>query len=182
MRSGKLNLRLAIYRLPLNTLTPALVATVWGSLRVKPAGAVSAQTGLRSPDLVEIRLRQPLAIVPGDYVLWDGRLFHGYGLRDPDGRGTEWIVSAYELVGSSATYTPAGGTAVATRAFITHDSPYLTAATQRIDYRTRIELPLYEVGRAGPGGIVTVGGINYTLLGLADNGDDGVVRQYWGHA
>ncbi len=61
MRSGKLNLRIAVYRLPLNTFSPALVATVWGSLRIKPAGAVAAQTGLRSPDLVEIRLRQPLA-------------------------------------------------------------------------------------------------------------------------
>lgn len=181
MRAGKLNLRIAVYRLSLSTLTPALVATVWGSLRIKPDGTITAQSSLRSPDLAEIRLRQPLAVVAGDYALWDGRLFHLYSIRDPDGKSAEWIASAHELIGSAATYTPSGGTAITTRAFVAQDSPYLSAVSQRIDYRTRIELPIYEVKRPGPGGVVAVGGVNYTLLGLADNGDDGVVRQYWGH-
>ena len=181
MRAGKLNSRMAFYRMPLDTRTPALIDTVWASLRVKQQGALPAQTGLRSGAALELRARQPLAVTAGDYALWKGRLFHLFDARDPDGKAAEWIFSAHELIGASATYTPAGGTAISTRAFVIHDSPYIAQFSQRIDYRTRIELPVFETGRAPPGGVATVGTVSYTLIGLADNGDDGVVRQYWGH-
>lgn len=179
MRAGKLNRRLTIHQFSLATLTPVPGATVWASIRGKETGAAAAPAGLRGSAPIEIRVRQPLAVAAGDYAISpEGHLFHLFDVRDPDGRAAEWIISAHELRGSPATYTPPVGAPVATRAFVQHDSPYLDAISQTISVRTRIELPVFETGRIHHGVVMTQG-VSYPIHGLAENGDDGVIRQYW---
>lgn len=186
--AGKLNCRTALYRLSPTTLTASLLGWSWASIRAKADDArvealnpAPAAAGLRSPIRVELRLRARSDLQERDYAVWNGRLFYLYSLRDPDGKGLEIIASAHELIGVSATYTPSGGgTAVSARVFLQQDSPYIAASSQRVDYRPRLELPIFETGRAAPGATVTINGVTYTLLGLVDGGDDGVVRNYWG--
>ena len=189
IRAGKLNRRVSLWRLPPDTLEPVKLAEAWASWRAKPdEGTAGFQTapvpaGLRNPVPLEMRLRHRADLQSGDYVTWDGRLAHLFALRDPNGKNSELIASCHELIGHAATYTPAGGgTAVATRAYLMHDTPYIAQTSQRIDYRLRIELPVFETGRAAPEATVTINATTYTLLGLIEQGDDGAVRAYWGRA
>jgi hypothetical protein len=186
--AGKINHRVTLWRLPPDTLVPAKLTEVWASWRAKPDEGIvpgfqlaRAPTGLLDPNTLEMRLRYRSDLQVGDYVTWDGRLAHIFSLRDPNGKNAELIASCHEMIGHAATYTPAGGgTAIATRAFLNHDSPYIAQISQRIDYRVRIELPIFGVGRAAPQAKVTINTTTYTLLGLIEQGDDGTVRAYWG--
>ena len=142
MRAGKLGWRLAFYRLSPADYAKTLIATVWASVRMKAADSMApAPPGLRNTAVValtEIRLRHLSGLQEGDYAVYGPRLWRIVNLRDPDGKGAELIASAHELIGHLATYTPAGGAAVTTRAFVRHDAPFMGQMGQVFDYRTQI--------------------------------------------
>jgi hypothetical protein len=181
--AGKMDWRLAFYRLSLADFSKALQATVWASVRMKALDNLApAPQGLRNTSagaLTEIRLRHRTGLQEGDYAVHGARLWHVVNLRDPDGKGAELIASAHELIGMPATYTPAGGAAVTTRAWLGYSAPFVPGQHLVNEYRLRAEVPIYEVGRPARGDALTVGGRNYLVVGLVDNSDDGVVRGLW---
>ena len=60
-----------------------------------------------------------------------------------------------------------------------HEAPVLDDLGQVVDYKTRAELALIEVGRAQPGDGLHVGGVSYQVVNYDDRSDDGVVRGVW---
>ena len=48
-----------------------------------------------------------------------------------------------------------------------------------VDYRTRAEVALIEVGRVQVGDQLRLGDEHYAVIGIAAEGDDGVVRGLW---
>lgn len=182
MRAGKLNRRIAFYRLS-PALTKTLQDTVWASVRVKALDHLApAPQGLRNTAgaaLTEIRVRYRAGFQGGDYAVHGSQLWHVIHFRDPDGKSAELIASAHELIGLPATYTPAGGAAVTTRAWLDASAPFVPGARMVNEYRLRAEVPIFEVGRPARGDALTVSGRAYQVVGLVDDGDDGVARSLW---
>jgi hypothetical protein len=194
IRAGKLNRRVTLWRLPPDTLVPVKQAEAWASIRsradenLSPApqgfryqadgGPGPPPSGLRHPIPLEIRMRWRAELQPNDYIRWGDRLFHCYGIRDPDGKNTETIVSAHELIGTPAVYqaTPLSSP-IATRAFIRFDAPYVGAEARAVDYRAQLELPIFEVQRPARGAKVTLGTVVWTVQTLI--ADDNIVRAVW---
>ena len=178
IRSGRLSHRVTVKRLIGDPPTAQTVTTIWAEPLSKQEGDAPASGGLRSPAPVQYRMRYG-SLLAGWYLVDGSRLFAVDHVRNWDGKGKEWMASCTELVGDPATYTPAAGTAVSTRCFVLNDAPYASPYSQATEYRTLLELPIIEVGRAKKGDAVMARSVVYTLLGLADGGDDGVVRRLW---
>lgn len=178
IRAGRLDRRVTVKRIIGDPPTAQTVTTVWSEQKIAKDGDASGAGGLRSPAPVQYRMRYG-SLLAGWYLVDSSRLFVVDHVRNWDGKRGEWLASCTELVGDPATYTPAAGAAVSTRCFVLHDAPYASPYSQSTEYRTLLELPIIEVGRAKKGDAVTVRSVAYTLLGLADGGDDGVVRRIW---
>lgn len=179
MRAGRLNRRVVIKKLSGDPPGAVTVTTIWAGFSIPENGDASVSGGLRSPAAIQCRMRYP-DLLAGWYLVDGTRLYHVDHVRNPDGKGRDWLASCTELVGDPAVYTPAGGDPVDTRCFVIHDAPFIGEHSQAVVYRARLELPLIEVGRAKKGDRVTTRGVDYEVLGLVAGGDDGVVRLLWG--
>jgi|GEM_PF-3203439 len=181
--AGKLDWRLEFFRLSLATFARTSLGHAWVSVRMKAADHLAPPSqGLRnlsSGALTEIRLRYRTDVQDGDYAVYGSRLWHCVNFRDPDGKRAELIASAHELVGLTTVYTPAGGTAITTRAWLGFSSPFVSGGHMVNEYRLRAEVPILEVGRPARGGTLVISGRTYQIVGLVDNGDDGITRSMW---
>ena len=99
--------------------------------------------------------------------------------RFPVGTRVEVQIAATELIGQPAQYLPADGDPAGCRVFLQHEAPVIDRMGQVIDYKTRAELALIEVGRAQPGDVLQVAGVGYQVVDYDDRSDDGIVRGVW---
>ncbi|MCC3681229.1 hypothetical protein LLE81_11395 [Staphylococcus epidermidis] len=88
-------------------------------------------------------------------------------------------MSCEELVGECAEYWPPQGLRRTCRVFLNTSAPYLDELGQVIDYRLLAEVALIEVGRVQVDDQLRVRGVLYNVIGIANRGDDGVVRGLW---
>ena len=178
MQLGRLDNRAAVYRLDAD-LHPVQIGGAWVGIRSKAAADVPAQAGLRSAAMVEIRTRPNSGIVPGCYIKSGKRLFHVTSVRDPMAAHMEQVLSCDELIGQAAFYKNPAINPTPCRAHVTHSAPFLDERGQVTDYKTLIQVALFEIGRPQVGDTITIGTDVYTVILYADATDDGVVRGLW---
>ncbi|MEH6564639.1 MAG: hypothetical protein V7756_04860 [Halopseudomonas sp.] len=159
-------------------LQPVTIDWLWVGIRAKE-GTTPAPAGLRSSAQVTVRAWWDERLLQGRYLQADGRLLHIDNVRDLLGSQVEVQISATELVGAPAMYTPQGGTAIACRAFLQYEAPVLGEIGQVVDYKTRAEVALIEVGRPQQGDTLQVGARSFVVIDYADESDDGVIRGLW---
>lgn len=160
-------------------LQPQMIEWLWVGVLAKDSADAPQAASLRSPAKVEVRSWWDSELLQGRYLRAESRLFHIDSVRDVTGQQAELTITATELIGAAAIYTPAGGDPVACRVLLTHGAPYLDELGQVTDYRTRVEVALIEVGRPQVDDQLQVGVTLYTVIAYADDSDDGVVRGLW---
>lgn len=111
MRAGRLNHRADILRMAGDPPAAENVGSIWVGFTTPPDGDAPVSGGLRSPAPVQYRMRYA-GLQAGWYLRDGARLFHVDHVRNPDGKGADWLASCTELVGDPATYVPAGFTVV----------------------------------------------------------------------
>lgn len=183
VRAGRLKHRITIRQLVGDPPVASDVVTIWGDI-VDAGGSqtsdISPASGLRSPLPVIIYARYHMSVYVGLYAVYGGRLFYIDQVRNPEQANRELILSCTELAGETTVYTPSGGSPINTRGFLRQGVRFAGGEySARADYNTQIELPIAEVGRARRGDGLTLRQVNYTVLGLDEEGDDGVVRRVW---
>jgi hypothetical protein len=85
------------------------------------------------------------------------------------------ICTCTALVGDPATFTPAGGVAIPTLAFLIRDTETVGQYGERQEPRIVAQLPVFDVPNPRPGSSLTVGGGTF-LVGLALSNDGEVVE------
>lgn len=183
VRAGGLKHRITVRELVGDPPIASDVITIWGGI-VDAGGSqtadISPASGLRSPLPVIIRCRYHAALHVGLYAVYGGRLFYIDQVRNIEQADRELILSCTELAGEATVYTPSGGSPITTRGFLRQGVRFAGGEySARADYNTQIELPIAEVGRARRGDAVNLRQVDYTVLGLDEQGDDGVVRRVW---
>lgn len=156
------------------------LGVVWVGISEPLEQDAERPAGLRSRVRVMLRARYQPDIMQGRFIKTvDGRLFALDAVRNPDQRGQDMVISASELIGDAGEYLPSGATVpVPCRVFLSTDSP-ITAKGGKAEYRMRAELSVLEVGRLQPEALLTVAGIQYRVMGLVEESDDGAVRAVW---
>lgn len=95
------------------------------------------------------------------------------------GAKAELVMSCAELVGQPAEYRPQAGVPVPCRVHLAHEAPYLDDMGQVVDYKTRAEVAVIEVGRPQVDDQLLIAGTLYNVIQYARDSDDGVVRGLW---
>lgn len=179
MRSGRLETPAELL-----TLGPDLKANyldwLWVGIRAKDAADAATPGGLRSPAKVEVRAWWDDRLLQGRYLRAGSRLLVLDGVRDVVGLQAEVVMTATELVGEGADYTPSGGgTAQHCRVFLAHGVARPGELTGRAEYTTQLEAALIEVGRPQAGAVFQVGPQAWRVAGLVEDDDDRVTRRMW---
>ncbi|WP_312669719.1 head-tail joining protein [Stutzerimonas nitrititolerans] len=178
MRAGNLNTPAYLLE-----LTPDLcrreIDWLWVSIRSKESAEPPAASGLRAPAKVTVRSWWDERLRAGRYLQADDRLLLIDDVRDFTGQRAEVVITCSELVGLPAQYLPCQGVPVHFRAHLTFEAPYRDELGQVTGYRTRAEVALIEVGRPQEDDQLSIAGTRYTVIGYADDTDDGVVRGLW---
>lgn len=152
----------------------------WVSFRSKASGDASPVSGLRATAMVEVRARFSDELQPGRYLRHESRLLYiASAPRDPMGTRAELVLSCDELVGQPAEYRPQAGMPTPCRVHLTHEAPYLDDMGQVVDYKTRAEVAVIEVGRPQVDDQLLIAGTLYNVIQYARDSDDGVVRGLW---
>lgn len=178
MRSGDLNRHATILVLGSDQVACEL-GKVWLGIVSKDAADVAAQPGVRSLTRVDIRARYSERLQQGRYLKHGDRLFYLTSVRDPVGTKAELRCSADEFVGEAAVYKPEGQPPRACRVNVTFDAPYRDEYGKVVEYRTKAEVVLIETGRVQADEQFVIGSTAYSVLGYADETDDGIVRGLW---
>jgi len=178
MRAGELRHRAEIVELNADLL-PTVIGSAWVGVIAKEAADVPMPSGLRNPAKIDVRARYTSKLTGGRYLRLGQRLLHITSARDPLGNKAELRISADELIGQPAQYLPAGGTAVACRVHLTHQAPWFDEEGTVTGYKTKAEVAVIEVGRPEQGDQIQIGDDTYSIIGYANDTDDGVVRGLW---
>lgn len=179
MRAGQLRHRVRVL-----SLTQDMEVRAHGcramSIRTKDAGDVPAASGLRVPALVDVRARWSAELQQGRYLVHGARLLRITSARDFRGDRAELAMSCEEFVGIPATVQREGLAPLCCRLFLAFDVPFLNAQYDQAPVlRTYAEVALIEAGRVEEGDQLEADGVRYTVLSLAKDRDDGVVRGLW---
>ena len=172
MRAGRLRYRAVVYSLEGEPPALALEGAIWCAVREAKPGAV--QAGLRAASPCEITTRTTTLVFPGRFIKRAGRT---WVVDATTGDERKQIHTATELIGEAGTYTPAAGGSYSVRVFLALNTPYIgdeavTAYHHRIDV-SKSELTV-EPKR---GDTLTVRGRTWTVTGMPDGGDDGMIMQ-----
>lgn len=178
MRLGELRHRARLFELNAD-LRPVDLGELWVGIHAKESADPPMAAGLRNPARIAIRARYSPKVTQGRYLRHGGRLFHITSARDPLGNRAELRITADELIGEPGLYRSQGEPPVPCRVFLTHSAPYLDELGQVVDYKTRAEVAVIEVGRPVEGDLLEVGGVCYQVIAYANGTDDGVVRGLW---
>lgn len=178
MRAGRLDTPTDILVLGAELSVTAL-PWVWTDITSKESADPNYPTGLRSPAKVEVRAWWNDDLRQGRYLRAEDRLLHIVGVRDWKGDRVEIVMTCDELVGECCEYRPAERPPRPCRVFLNHSAPYLDDLGQVVDYRLMAEVALVETGRPQVDDQLLVGGVLYNVIGIANRGDDGVVRGLW---
>ena len=179
MRTGRLETPADLLELGAD-LQPLVIDWLWFGIRAKDSGDVQAATGLRNPGKVEARCWWDDRLLPGRFLRAEGRLLHIDSVRDVTGQQSELTITATELIGQQASYTPAGGgTAKPCRVHLTHGVARAGDLTGKAEYTTQAEVALIEVGRPQSGAQLLIGSDTWRITGLVDDDDDRITRRMW---
>lgn len=178
MRAGQLSTPADILRLNAD-LSVSVLDWVWVGIRAKESTDSPAHTGLRAPAKVTVRAWWDERLQAGRYLRAEGRLLLLDDVRDFNGQRAEVAITCSELVGECCEYRPAERPPRPCRVFLNHSAPYLDDIGQVVDYRLMAEVALVETGRPQVDDQLLVSGVLYNVIGIANRGDDGVVRGLW---
>ncbi|WP_165668996.1 hypothetical protein [Metapseudomonas otitidis] len=179
MRSGRLNTPATLL-----SLGPDLHAVeidwLWCGIQTKENAEPPPATGLRAPAKVTIRAWWDERIIRGRYLRTDDRLFLLDDVRDFTGKRQELAITASELVGLPGQALVNGLAPRPCRVFLAFDVPFVNQEYAEAPIlRTYAEVALIEAGRVEEGDQLEADGVRYTVLSLAKDRDDGVVRGLW---
>jgi head-tail adaptor len=136
------------------------------------------QSSLRVEFVTRFTVRYRKDIRRGMYVRFGSRLFYVEGVTALDGKKQWSILNASELAGSSGVYQRLNGAAYPVLVFVSRNTPYIGENGELLDYLHRIEIPAVTFQPPYlPGDTLELNSETYTLRGIADGGDDGVVIQ-----
>lgn len=179
MNFGRLRNQAEVQALAGHPPRPSVLGRIWCEIQTRERQDAPYATGLRASADVTVWARYSSELVAGRYLRCGGRLLHIDSPRDPDGRRSALVLSCTELVGEAGEYRPAAGGVFPVRVFLRFGVAVVNAAARRTDYRTQVEMALLEAGRPQPGDRLTVHGVSYEIMGLVEDGDDGIVRRLW---
>lgn len=175
MRAGRL-------RTPaiLRTLTTEL-APLWVGISAKEeTQEPETLPGVLTRSNVTIRAHYRDDVAPGLYLMAGGDAYLINSARDPDGRRRDLLISASLITGTPAEYAPLIGPSYSVPVTLTTEAPYVGDYARAVEYRRIIEVArihLREYPRKGDA--VTLNGATWTVQGLVDGGDDGVIVRLW---
>lgn len=171
MRSGRLRTRLSILEAGIET------GKLWADVR-PPLEAGEAK-GLRESAQTKVIIRPHPGIHPGLILTGQGYTLVVESEGDRLALGKETHLTCTRLIGTTATYVQADGTETEVLAHVSVNTPYIGLNGQLMDFRYRIEIPTHQApGNWQPGDKITVGTNEYTLTGLAEDGNDGIITAY----
>lgn len=179
MNFGRLRDRADLLALTGNPPQPNVLGRLWCEIQTRERQDAPYPTGLRSNADVTVWMRYNAQALAGRYLRAGSRLLHIDDPRDPDGKRSALVLSCTELTGLPGIYRPAGGGEILLRVFLKFQIAVVNEAARRTDYRTQAEIAIIEAGRPQVGAQLVVGGVTYEVTGLAENGDDGIVRRLW---
>lgn len=179
MRAGEIRHRAELLELGPD-LQERCLGRRWVGIVTEEAAAPAAPTSLRNPVRVDIRARYCPQFVIGRYLRQGGRLFHITSVRDPIGNRAELRITGDELMGVPGQALVNGLAPRPCRVFLAFDVPFVNQEYAEAPIlRTYAEVALIEAGRVEEGDQLVASGVRYTVLSLAKDQDDGVVRGLW---
>ncbi|MFU6375156.1 hypothetical protein ACM792_08215 [Metapseudomonas otitidis] len=179
MRSGRLNTPATLLHLG-QDLQACEIDWLWCGIQTKENAEPPPATGLRAPAKVTIRAWWDERIIRGRYLRTEDRLFLLDDVRDFTGKRQELAITASELVGLPGQALVNGLAPRPCRVFLAFDVPFVNQEYAEAPIlRTYAEVALIEAGRVEEGDQLEAGGVRYTVLSLAKDRDDGVVRGLW---
>lgn len=179
MRAGGLRHRARLAELHGASLAVRDIGVVDVGLSQREGDIGTEPTGLRSPARVAARARFDERLLPGRYLVTEGRLLIINNRRDPDGRCHTLFLSCDELVGDTGMYRPQAASPRPARIWLEMDSPFTDGRSQKVEYRPRLEVALFECGRPQPGDVFEVRGCSWRVLAAVGDQDNGITRQLW---
>ncbi|MCO7558065.1 hypothetical protein [Metapseudomonas otitidis] len=179
MRSGRLNTPATLLHLG-QDLQACEIDWLWCGIQTKENAEPQPATGLRAPAKVTIRAWWDERIIRGRYLRTEDRLFLLDDVRDFTGKRQELAITASELVGLPGQALVSGLAPRPCRVFLAFDVPFVNQEYAEAPIlRTYAEVALIEAGRVEEGDQLVASGVRYTVLSLAKDRDDGVVRGLW---
>lgn len=179
MRSGRLETPATLLHLG-QDLQACEIDWLWCGIQTKENAEPPPATGLRAPAKVTIRAWWDERIIRGRYLRTEDRLFLLDDVRDFTGKRQELAITASELVGLPGQALVNGLAPRPCRVFLAFDVPFVNQEYAEAPIlRTYAEVALIEAGRVEEGDQLEAGGVRYTVLSLAKDRDDGVVRGLW---
>lgn len=179
MRSGRLNTPATLLHLG-QDLQACEIDWLWCGIQTKENAEPPPATGLRAPAKVTIRAWWDERIIRGRYLRTEDRLFLLDDVRDFTGKRQELAITASELVGLPGQALVSGLAPKPCRVFLAFDVPFVNQEYAEAPIlRTYAEVALIEAGRVEEGDQLEADGVHYTVLSLARDRDDGVVRGLW---
>jgi len=170
MRAGLLRDQLQVWALAGNPWASVFVDDLACEVRAPKGGGV--QVGLRSPVITEIFARNNSGVSAGDFLRTDGRLWAVATVIE--GR-YKTVISAHELIGVDALYTPAIGVAYTLKTFFAENAPHYDEGGA-VGYDHIIDVPKLDlVAKPARGDTITTRGVVWSVAGQPDGGDDGAV-------
>lgn len=179
MRSGRLETPATLLHLG-QDLQACEIDWLWCGIQTKENAEPPPATGLRAPAKVTIRAWWDERIIRGRYLRTEDRLFLLDDVRDFTGKRQELAITASELVGLPGQALVNGLAPRPCRVFLAFDVPFVNQEYAEAPIlRTYAEVALIEAGRVEEGDQLVASGVRYTVLSLAKDRDDGVVRGLW---
>lgn len=179
MRSGRLETPATLLHLG-QDLQACEIDWLWCGIQTKENAEPPPATGLRAPAKVTIRAWWDERIIRGRYLRTEDRLFLLDDVRDFTGKRQELAITASELVGLPGQALVNGLAPRPCRVFLAFDVPFVNQEYAEAPIlRTYAEVALIEAGRVEEGDQLVASGVRFTVLSLAKDRDDGVVRGLW---
>lgn len=171
MRAGHLRTRLSILDSGIET------GKLWADVR--PPLESGESKGLRESASTKVIIRPRSGIHPGLILTGQGYTMVVESEGDRLALGKEAHLTCTRLIGTTATYVQVDGTETPVLAHVSVNTPYIGLNGQLMDFRHRIEIPTHQAPENWqPGDKISVGAIEYTLTGLAEDGNDGIITAY----
>jgi hypothetical protein len=170
MRAGALRDWLEIWALHGNPWAAVKIDDIACEVRAPKGGGV--QTSLRAPVVTQINCRVDSGVEAGQFLRTDARLWVVDAAIDGRYRGA---ISATELIGVDAIYTPVIGTPYTIKTFFAENAPHYDEGGA-VGYDHIIDVPKLDlVAKPARGDTITTRGVAWSVAGQPDGGDDGAV-------
>lgn len=137
------------------------------------------QTSLKMAQTTRFAVRFRADVKRGQYIRFADRLFYIEGVSSLSVDRKKTHINCTELSGQSGVYQRHGGSSYPVIVFVGQNTPYIGVNGDLLDYLHRVEIPVVEFQPPyRHGDKILVNGTTFTLRGIAEGGDDGVVVQF----